>query len=207
ASRGNGGAQGDVMKVIVTGASGQLARLAIHDLLERLTPQDLILVTRKPDALADLAARGAAVRYGDFDEPESLASAFAGGEKMLLISATRVGKRIPQHKAAIDAAKAAGVGHVVYTSFVRRDGRSDALVSQDHAGTEALLEASGLAYTFLRDSWYADAIAVAIAPRALTQGKWVTSGGEGRVAPVARADCAACAVAVLTGSGHEAKAY
>ncbi len=195
------------MKLIVTGAAGQLGRRATDHLLETLPPEDLILVTRKPEALAELAARGAAVRRGDFDEPESLAAAFAGGEKMLLVSTTRVGFRIPQHAAAIDAAKQAGVRHIVYTSFVRRAGHSVALVNKDHSGTEALLEESGLAWSFLRDSWYADAIATAIAPRALGQGKWVTSSGEGRVAPVARADCAACAAAILTTPGHENKAY
>lgn len=195
------------MAVIVTGATGQFGRAATKYLLEKLSPKDLILVTRKPEQLEDLTKLGASVRYGDFDKPESLKSALAGGEKMLLISATRVGFRIPQHKAAIDAAKAAGVRHVVYTSFARAKPSSVALVNKDHSGTESLLRESGLKWTFLQDGWYADAIATAIAPRVLAQGQWITSSGDGRCAPVARDDCAACAAAVLTGQGHENKAY
>ncbi len=195
------------MTVIVTGATGQFGRASTKYLLEKLSPKDLILVTRKPEQLEDLAKLGASVRYGDFDKPESLTSAFIGGEKMLLISATRVGFRIPQHKAAIDAAKTAGVKHIAYTSFARAKPASVALVNKDHSGTEQLLRESGLKWTFLQDSWYADAIATAIAPRVLATGQWITSTGDGRVAPIARDDCAACAAAVLAGSGHENKAY
>ena len=195
------------MTVIVTGATGQFGRSATRFLLERLPPDDLILVTRKPDDLADLAARGVAVRHGDFDAPDTLVSAFEGGERMLLISTARVGGRLPQHKAAVDAAKAAGVRQVAYTSFARTGPEGVALVAVDHAGTEALLAASGMAYTYLRDGWYADAIATAIAPRALAEGRWITSSRTGRSAPVARDDCAACAAVVLTEPGHEDAAY
>src|SRR4051812_32388424 len=105
------------MTVIVTGASGHLGRLVAEDLVERIPAADVVLVTRHRDALRDMAEGGVTVRYGDFDEPDSLPEAFAGGERMLLISTLAVGRRTEQHRAAIEAAAAAGVSHLVYTSF------------------------------------------------------------------------------------------
>lgn len=195
------------MKIIVTGASGQYGRLAVAGLLAHMPAEDLILLTRSPDKLADLAAQGAQVRRGDFDEPESLATAFAGGTRMLLISATRVGKRVGQHKAAIDAAAAAGVRHIVYTSVVGIGPGNPAIVVRDHGPTEDAMRASGMAWTALRDSQYADAVVHAMAPNAIASGRWLSSSGDGRIAVVARDDCVACAVAVLTGAGHENRIY
>ena len=104
------------MKLVITGASGQLARLAAQRVLEKIAPQDLILATRTPDQLTAFSARGVEVRYADFAAPRSLRAAFAGGERLLLVSATDIAARTAQHLAAIDAAKAAGVRHIVYTS-------------------------------------------------------------------------------------------
>src|SRR3954471_23807733 len=106
------------MNVIVTGAAGHLGRLVAEQLLDRLPPEDVVLVTRRPQALRAFRARGADVRYGDFDDPASLRDAFAGGSRMLLIGTDAIGRRVPQHRAAIDAAATAGVGHVVFTSIV-----------------------------------------------------------------------------------------
>src|SRR3569833_2857899 len=106
------------MSIIVTGASGQFGRAAAEGLMAVVEPSRVILTTRNPEKLADLAAKGAKVRFADFDDPKSLATAFAGGSKMLLISTARAGSRLQQHKNAGEAAKAAGVGHVAYTSFV-----------------------------------------------------------------------------------------
>src|SRR5438105_2607025 len=102
------------MSVIVTGASGQLGRLVAEELLDRVAPSELVLVTRRPKALAYLAERGVQIRHGDFDDPASLSEAFAGGERLLLISTGAIGRRVPQHRAAIEAAEAAGVRHLVY---------------------------------------------------------------------------------------------
>src|SRR5215471_5085720 len=107
----------DFMVVAITGASGHLGRKTAELLLDRVAPSDVVLLTRTPDALADLAGRGAAVHRADFDEPESVRDALAGVERMLLISATDIGRRVGQHRAAIDAAQQAGVRHVLYTSI------------------------------------------------------------------------------------------
>jgi NAD(P)H dehydrogenase (quinone) len=195
------------MAVIVTGASGQFGRAAAEQLLEKIDPAELILVTRNPGKLADFAARGVQVRKGDFDEPEGLAQAFAGGDRMLLISTARVGGRVLQHRNAIEAAKAAGVRHLAYTSSAGMSPENPAIVVRDHLATEEMLKASGMHWTFLRDNHYAEAVATAIAPRAVATGAWIASAGEGRVGSVSRDDCVACAVAVLTQPGHEDKAY
>ena len=141
----------------ITGASGQLARLTIEALLERgVDPASLVLVTRSPDAIADVAAKGATVRPGDFDQPDGLPEAFAGIEKLLLISASDIGRRIPQHQAAIDAAKAAGVRHVAYTSLSNPVAENPAPVTPEHLATETALRESGMAWTFLRNNIYAE---------------------------------------------------
>jgi NAD(P)H dehydrogenase (quinone) len=188
------------LKVAITGASGHYGGLAAERLLERLTPSDLILLSRTPEKLADFTARGVRCERADFDEPESLAPALRGAERMLLISATRVGKRVPQHRAAIEAAKAAGVKHITYTSFVGADPGNPAMVAADHRATEELLKVSGLDYTILRDAHYADAVVDAIAPSAIATGKWISSAGDGKETLVWREDCVACA-------GHAMKTY
>src|SRR6201990_2888835 len=138
------------MSVIVTGAAGHLGRLVADQLLERLPPERVILVTRRPEALREFGARGVKVRYGDFDNPASLADAFAGGRRMLLISTDAVGRRVRQHRAAIDAAAAAGVGHVVFTSIVNPvAGNPIGANAWEQGKTEGMLHRSGLAWTVL----------------------------------------------------------
>jgi NAD(P)H dehydrogenase (quinone) len=196
------------VKIVITGASGQYGRAAVEKLLAKVPAEDLILITRTPAKLAELAERGADVRRGDFDEPESLRAAFAGGDKLLLISGTRVGARVAQHKAAIDAAAAAGVGHILYTSFIGIDDPGNpAEVRHDHIETEKLIRASGMAWTMLRDAHYADAMIVMAGPGVMQTGKWISNAGDGREAMVWRDDCVTCAVAVLTGDGHAGQIY
>jgi NAD(P)H dehydrogenase (quinone) len=194
------------MRIVITGASGQLGRLTTAAALERVAPSDLILVTRTPEALADLAARGATVRAGDFDRPESLPAAFAGGERLLLISTDVIGTRVSQHRAAIDAAVRAGVRSVAYTSIVNPSDSNPTVVAAEHRATEELLRASGLAWTFLRNGIYADLL-TQDAAAALGSGKLLTNAGDGRNAYVAREDCAAVAAAVLTSDGHDGRTY
>lgn len=195
------------MKIIITGASGNFGRATVNGLLERIPAGDLILVTRDPAKLQDLADQGAIIRRGDFDDRASLVTAFAGGEKMLLISASKVGSRIPQHRNAIDAAVTAGVGHVVYTSYVGKDGDNPSLAVGDHRGTERLLAECGLDWTVLRNTQYTDAVIEAMAPLALQRGRWIASAQEGKIAQAWREDCVASAVAVLSTPGHRNMIY
>jgi NAD(P)H dehydrogenase (quinone) len=194
--------------IIISGASGAFGRAAAELLIEAVDPGQLILTTRTPDKLADLAAKGAEVRFADFDDPASLETAFAGGTRMLLISTARVGSRVGQHINAMTAAVKVGVKHIAYTSLlgVARDG-NPAIVKLDHLATEQALEKSGAAWTFLRDSQYAEAIAGAMVPPALAMGRLPDNAHDGRIAFVSRDDCVAVAAAVLRTEGHENQAY
>jgi NAD(P)H dehydrogenase (quinone) len=194
------------MSILVTGASGQLARLVAARLFEQVDPGEVILVTRTPEAIADLGERGAAVRHGDFDDPAALAEAFAGAERMLLVSASIIGARLHQHQAAVDAAVAAGVRSIAYTSGVNPSDSNPGAAFADHRATEEMVRASGLGWTFLRNAIYADSLVTA-APGTLASGTVLTNAGEGKTAYVARADCAAAAAAVLSSDGHDGKAY
>lgn len=194
--------------LVITGASGNYGRGLTDRLIAAGRAADLILITRSPDKLVDRAAQGCTVRYGDFDKPETLAEALRGGERMLLISGTRVGARVVQHKAAINAAAAAGVKHIAYTSFIGIDDPANpAEVRHDHIETERLIRASGMAWTMLRDAHYADAMILMAGPGAIQSGQWVSNAGEGLEAMVWRDDCIACAAAVLLGEGHEDQVY
>lgn len=196
------------MKIVITGASGQFGRRAALMLLERVAPEDVILLTRKPAGLAEFAARGAQVREGDFDRPDALVTALKGAERMLMISTDSVGgKRLKQHRAAISAAREAGVKHVVYTSFVGAIPENPAISAIEHVATESMLRDSGMVWTFLRDSQYSEALALFAAPGAAMSGQWLSAAGEGRLAMVSREDCIACAVAAVAGSGHENQIY
>jgi NAD(P)H dehydrogenase (quinone) len=195
-------------KIVITGASGQYGRTATDRLIGLGRATDLILITRTPSKLADRAAQGCDVRYGDYDKAETLAAAVQGAEKMLLISGTRVGARVVQHKAAIDAAAAAGVRHIAYTSFIGIDDDANpAEVRHDHIETERLIKASGMQWTMLRDAHYADAMILMAGPGVMQTGQWISNAGDGREAMVWREDCAASAVAVLAGKGHEGLTY
>ena len=132
------------MTIAITGAAGQLGRLTAQLVLDRVPPGEVVLVTRRPDAIADLADAGAIVRHGDFDDPPSLAGAFDGCERMLLISTDVLGNRVAQHSAAIDAAAAAGVGHVIYTSGENAGGELPLVVAHEHGATEQAIRDRGL---------------------------------------------------------------
>ena len=193
------------MTVAVTGASGQLGQRVADLLLARLDPGDVVLLTRSVETLAARAERGAAVRRADFDEPSSLVDALAGVDRMLLISALDLGRRAAQHRAAIEAAEAAGVRHVLYTSIPNPESGT-AAAAPSHLATEQALRDSELAWTFLRNNLYAE-FQVAVVAQAIERGRLVTSAGDGRTAYVSRDDCAASAAAVLVQGGHEGRAY
>ncbi|WP_088311106.1 NAD(P)H-binding protein [Novosphingobium sp. B 225] len=195
-------------KIAITGASGQYGRIVTQALVDQGRAADLILMSRSPAKLADMAAQGCEVRYGDYDQPASMVQAMAGAQRLLLISGTRVGARVAQHQAAVDAAGAAGLGHVVYTSFIGIDDPANpAEVRHDHIETERLIRASGRQFTFLRDAHYADAMILMAGPGVMASGQWISNAGQGREAMVWREDCALCAVAVLAGEGHAGQTY
>jgi len=195
------------MSLVVTGANGHLGRSVAQLMLDRVDPARVVLVTRRPESLTDLAGRGADVRFGDFDDPASLATAFTGGERLLLISTDAIGRRVPQHVNAITAARNAGVSHVAYTSIPNPTPKNPALVVDDHHATEQALVESGLAWTFLRNALYMD-YRVPEAQQSLTAGVFRHNQGEGRSAYVSREDCAAAAAAVLGGGPeHDGRAY
>jgi NAD(P)H dehydrogenase (quinone) len=184
------------LRLLVTGASGALGRLVVEALLERVEPSRVVAAVRDPAKLADFAARGVEVRAADYEQPATLAAAFAGIDRLLLISSNAVGQRLPQHANAIAAAKAAGVGLIAYTSILHAD-RSPLGLAAEHVQTEALLAESGVPFALLRNSWYLENYFSVIAP-ALEHGLVFGSAGEGRIAAASRADYAAAAAAVLT---------
>jgi NAD(P)H dehydrogenase (quinone) len=192
--------------LIVAGASGHLGRGVAEELLTRVPPDGVRLLTRTPDRVADLAARGPDVRVSDLDDPATLPDAFAGGRRVLLISTDALDRRVGQHRAAIAAALGAGVEHVIYTSVVSPDPSNPAAVVETHRQTEADLRAAGCAWTMLRNNLYAEYQGPELRAAA-ESGRLVHNRGDGRAAYVSRLDCAAVAAAVLAGDGHEGHAY
>ncbi len=193
------------MTIAITGASGALGRASADLVLQAVDPREVVLTTRRPESLGDLAARGVDVRRVDFADPRTLATAFAGVDRLLLISTDAIGARLDQQRAAISAAVDAGVGHVIYTSVPEPVAANPALVVADHAGTEQALRDSNLQWTMLRNNLYAHMQGSGV-EHAVASGRLVTNGGAGATAYVTRADCAAAA-AVLTQDGHEGQAY
>ncbi|WP_399928283.1 SDR family oxidoreductase [Streptomyces kanamyceticus] len=194
------------MSIVVTGATGHLGRLVIDGLLAAGIPAgEVAAVVRDKDKAAGLAERGVELRIADYNAPETLRGAFAAGDRLLLISGSEVGQRVAQHRAVIDAAREAGVALLAYTGVLGGPD-ADFDLAAEHKVTERLVLDSGLPYTFLRNGWYHENYTEHLAP-VLEHGAVVASAGEGRVASASRADYAAAAVAVLTGEGHEGKAY
>lgn len=168
--------------IVITGASGHLGRRTAELLLETdgVRADDVVLLTRSPDKLADLAARGAQVRYGDFADPDTLPAAFAGATRVLLISVDAGVERVGQQETAIDAAKTAGAGLIAYTSYPNPDpDHNPASVVADHAATEAAIIRSGVPHTFLRNAVYSEYVAAFSTQNPLTEGVFVHNFGEG----------------------------
>lgn len=193
--------QSSTQTLLVTGGSGHLGRRVIELLLEA-NAGHVVTTTRTPEKLADLAAQGVEVRQGDFDQPDSLAAAFAGVDRLLLISTDALGepgKRLAQHRNAVAAAVQAGVKHVVYTSLVKPEPGSPITFAGDHYGTEQALAESPLDWTILRNNVYTDTLLMSL-PQAIASGQLVAAAGEGGVGYVTREDCAQVAAVVLAGA-------
>ena len=188
--------------IAVTGATGQLGRLVLAD-LSRLTPNArLIGLVRNPAAAKALSDRGVELRAADYEDAASVAAALAGVDKVLLISSSEIGRRVPQHRNVIEAAKKAGVKLLAYTSILRADDNPMALAAE-HRQTEALIRASGLPFVFLRNGWYTENYTGNLAA-AVQHGAVLGSAGNGRISSAARADFAAAAAAVLASRESQA---
>ncbi|MFG2347159.1 SDR family oxidoreductase [Streptomyces phaeochromogenes] len=192
------------MSIVVTGATGHLGRFVIEGLLEKVPADQITAVVRSEEKAAGFAARGVKLAIADYNAPETFDGVFSAGDKVLLISGSEFDKgRVGQHKVVLDAAKAAGVALLAYTSA---PGSLSAALADDHRGTEAAILESGVTYTFLRNGWYNENYTENLAP-VLEYNAVVQAAGEGKVSSASRADYAAAAVAVLTGEGHENKTY
>ena len=191
--------------IAITGATGQLGRLVIQQLLKTVPAAQIVAAVRSPAKAADLVALGVKVRQADYAQPATLEAAFQGVDKLLLISSSEVGQRAPQHAAVIAAAQKAGVKLLAYTSILHAD-RSPLGLAAEHKATEAALRASGIPFVLLRNGWYTENYAASIPP-ALQYGAVLGSAQDGRIASAARADYAAAAAAVLTREGQAGQVY
>ncbi len=191
--------------IAITGATGQLGRLVIENLLKSVPATEIVAAVRNPDKAADLAAKGVEIRFADYNQPESLTAAFVGIEKVLLISSSEVGQRTPQHRAVIETAVQAEIKLLAYTSILHADS-SPLMLAKEHQETEAILRDSGLPYILLRNGWYTENYTIGI-PAALENGAIMGCAGSGKLSSASRADYAAAAAAVLTGSGKAGEVY
>lgn len=190
------------MTIGITGATGQLGRLVVEKLKQRVKADDLIALVRSPEKAADL---GIAARRFDYTKPETLAGELQGIDYLLLISASDVGQRKLQHQNVIDAARTAGIKRIVYTSLLHADSTTLSLAAE-HVETEKLLKASGIPHTILRNGWYTENYMGSV-PGAITAGAFLGSAGNGKISSASRADYAEAAAVVLSSDGHVDKVY
>jgi NAD(P)H dehydrogenase (quinone) len=195
-------------RITVTGATGQFGGQVIAFLLKRgVQPGELRASVRDVSKAAHLQAQGLDVRRGDFDDPEAVRNAFEATEHLLIISTDQVGRRVEQHRRAVQAAREAGVKHIAYTSVVDMGpGDSNSPIAVDHRATEALIRESGIPFTFLRNTFYAEYMLAPVL-QALDQGVFVANTGEARLGAAALADLAEAAAVVLSEPGHANKVY
>lgn len=195
--------------IAITGATGQLGHATLQALLPQVALSELVAVVRDPQKAAAQLPAGVAVRPGDFNDPASLVTAFQGIDKLLFVSTSEFdyATRVQQHQNVVEAAQQAGVRHVVYTSILNPSAESHFGSTRSHAATEVRLRASGLAYTFLRNTLYLDLVPMFVGADALTSGRFYFAAGTGRVSFGLRAEMGQAAANVLATKGHENKAY
>ncbi|WAH51370.1 SDR family oxidoreductase [Pseudescherichia vulneris] len=191
--------------IAITGATGHLGQLTVTELLKTVPASHLVVIVRNPAKAEALAQQGVTVRQAEYGDKAVLTAALEGIDKLLLISSSEVGQRAIQHRNVIDAAKAAGVKFIAYTSLLHAD-RSPLGLHVEHVETEQYLAASGIPYALLRNGWYSENY-LASAPAALAHGVFIGSAGEGKIASATRADYAAAAAKVISSEGHAGKVY
>jgi NAD(P)H dehydrogenase (quinone) len=195
------------MSIVITGATGHLGKLVVDSLLDLgVEPSDVVAAGRDKEKLAaHYGPKGVRTVEIDYDDPESLETAFQSGDKVLLVSGSELGKRVAQHRNVIDAARKAGVAHLAYTSAPKAD-TTTLVLAPEHKATEDAIIGSGITYTLLRNGWYTENYVPAL-EQARATGKVIASAGNGRVASAPRSDYAAAAAAVLSGDGHQNAVY
>lgn len=191
--------------IAITGATGELGRFVVEGVLAKVPAQEVVVIVRDPAKAAKWAERGVQVRRAEYVQPDALDAALRGVSKLLLISSSEIGQRVPQHRNVIEAAKRAGVKLVAYTSILRAD-TSPVGLAREHVETEKMLKASGLPHVLLRNSWYNENYLASLGA-ALQFGAVLGSAGSGRISAASREDYAAAAVVVLTTPGHEGRVY
>ncbi|MGE6981139.1 SDR family oxidoreductase [Kluyvera intermedia] len=191
--------------IAITGATGQLGQLVLDDLLNTTAAQQLAAIVRNPAKAQALSQKGVAVRQADYNDEAALTAALQDVDQLLIISSSEVGQRAPQHRNIINAAKAAGVKFIAYTSLLHAD-KSPLGLADEHITTEKMLADSGIPYALLRNGWYTENY-LASAPPALEHGVFIGAAGEGKIASATRADYAAAAARVISEEGHAGKVY
>ncbi|ELY5829701.1 SDR family oxidoreductase [Cronobacter turicensis] len=191
--------------IAITGATGHLGQRVIDTLLNTVAAQEIVAIVRNPAKAAALSAKGVQVRAADYGDVAALTAAFAGVEKLLLISSSEVGQRAPQHRNVIDAAKTAGVKLIAYTSLLHAD-RSPLGLADEHVATEKMLADAGIPYVLLRNGWYTENYLASVPP-ALEHGVFIGSAGDGKIASASRQDYAEAAANVLTLDNQAGRVY
>ncbi|EGT0644895.1 SDR family oxidoreductase [Citrobacter sp.] len=191
--------------IAITGATGQLGQHVIETLLKTIPASQIVAIVRNPAKATALSQQGITVRQADYSDEAAFTTALQGIDKLLLISSSEVGQRAPQHRNVINAAKAAHVKFIAYTSLLHAD-RSPLGLADEHVATEKMLAESGIAYALLRNGWYTENY-LASAPAALEHGVFIGAAGEGKIASATRADYAAAAARVISEDGHAGKIY
>lgn len=191
--------------IAITGATGHLGQLTLTELLKTVPASQLVAIVRNPAKAEALAQQGVTVRQAEYGDQAALTAALEGVDKLLLISSSEVGQRAIQHRNVIDAAKAAGIKFIAYTSLLHAD-RSPLGLHVEHVDTEQYLATSGIPYALLRNGWYSENY-LASAPAALEHGVFIGSAGEGKIASATRSDYAAAAAKVMSSEGYAGKVY
>ena len=191
--------------IAITGATGQLGALAVEELLKTVKASELVAIVRNPAKADALAQKGVVIRQADYGDQAALTAALSGGAKLLLVSSSEVDQRAAQHRNVINAAKAAGVKFIAYTSLLHAD-KSPLGLHVEHVETEKMLADSGIPYALLRNGWYTENY-LASAPAALAHGVFIGAAGDGKIASATRADYAAAAARVISTEGHAGKVY
>ncbi|HHG8773829.1 TPA: SDR family oxidoreductase [Raoultella planticola] len=191
--------------IAITGATGQLGRLVLQNLLETVPASQIVAIVRNPVKAEALSQQGVLVRQADYTDEAAFTAALQGVDKLLLISSSEVGQRAAQHRNVINAAKAAGVKFIAYTSLLHAD-KSPLGLHVEHVETEQTLADSGIPYALLRNGWYTENY-LASAPPALEHGVFIGAAGDGKIASATRADYAQAAARVVAEEGHAGKVY